>query len=52
MNIAFEKFISSNNIIDVSLKNGLYTWSNRQSDNKCISQKLDHFLLSDNWNNV
>lgn len=52
MHLAFEKFITSNNIIYPNFRNGCFTLSNKQTRTHCISQKLDHFLLSKNWNSL
>jgi hypothetical protein len=43
----FNSFISLRNLIDVSTDNGLYTWTNRHSGDQQVSNRLDHFLLSE-----
>lgn len=39
-----------NELIEPKFKNGCYTWTNRQSREASIAQKLDRLLLSKNWN--
>lgn len=36
-------------MINPKFKNGCYTWTNRQSGVDFITQKLDSFLLFENW---
>ena len=41
-----EDLISDLDLIDLPLKNGKYTWSNRRLGASCIAAKLDRFLVS------
>lgn len=41
----FKYWCDSNNLIDILLNNGNYTWNNRRKDFSYIAEKLDRFFL-------
>ena len=44
--------ISSLNLIDVKPSSGIFTWNNKRSGIKAISERLDRFLVSYFWMDI
>ena len=45
----FSSFVEDNNLSDIFLDNGLYTWTNRRIGFLEIAERLDRFLFSQSW---
>ncbi|XP_059068884.1 uncharacterized protein LOC131859306 [Cryptomeria japonica] len=45
----FSAFILNNDLVDCKTLNGSFTWTNRRKYFSQIAERLDHFLISDNW---
>lgn len=45
----FLNFIESNNQLDVKTSNGIYTWNNRRKGFTNIAERLDRYLVSEDW---
>lgn len=45
----FSAFILNNDPMDCKKFNGSFTWTNRRKDFSQIAERLDRFLVSDNW---
>lgn len=43
--LEFKKWIDINNLINIPINNGKYTWNNRRKDFAFIAEKLDRFLF-------
>ena len=41
----FKKWIDLNNLFDIPINNGKYTWNNRRKDFSFITEKLDRFFF-------
>lgn len=48
----FQDFVQGNLIMDMQTRNGIFTWSNRHRDNFFLVERLDIFLLGDEWKNT
>ncbi|KAH9321609.1 hypothetical protein KI387_016248, partial [Taxus chinensis] len=36
-------------LVDIQTQNGLMTWSNKRIGESCIMERLDKFLISEDW---
>lgn len=45
----FNGFVSSNSLLDCVTKHGFFTWTNKRLGFHQIVERLDRFLISDNW---
>jgi hypothetical protein len=44
-----EDLLSEWDLVDVAPKQGLYTWANRRDGDQYIVERLDHFLINNDW---
>ncbi|XP_059075238.1 uncharacterized protein LOC131875198 [Cryptomeria japonica] len=45
----FQDFVDKNQLLDVALKNGTFTWTNRHTGFTKIAERLDQFLVAGDW---
>ena len=45
----FSSFVEDNNLSEIFLENGLYTWTNQHIGFLEIAERLDRFLFSQSW---
>ncbi|XP_059066679.1 uncharacterized protein LOC131857910 [Cryptomeria japonica] len=45
----FQDFVDKNQLMDVSPKNGTFTWKNRHTGFTKIAERLDRFLVAGDW---
>ena len=45
----FNSFIDDNFVIDIGMVERPFTWSNRQSGDELIQERLDRFLVGVDW---
>lgn len=45
----FAKFVETSNLIDIITSNGFFTWNNRRLGFTNIAERLDRFLVLEDW---